>query len=262
MSILIVEALSEGLIFAADRNITALSAGGTSRQVSPRPKVLKWPNDKAVIGFVGAAQINNQPIHEWILKFIDEFKDFSSFEEVSKELSSRVETQRKIDEGNKLASPLIIHLGGFEERERAMVPVIWVIRNTHKLGRYEYKDIRKDFECKEAFWEFFPDTYPDEIRKLLKVLGKQFKPFWFHQGIDLMTFNVLQDTIKSSFRFLCEQHPDHDFPKNLAEWEKYLRLQVLMYGSYYEAFFPTGQQFVGGGVDIESIPWPSRPHLA
>jgi hypothetical protein len=256
MSILIVEALSEGLIFAADRNVTATAQDGATRQVEPRTKVLKWPNEKAIIGFVGAARIDNQPIHEWILKFIEEFRDFNSFEELSKELSSRVETQRNIDEGKSPASALIIHVGGFEERGGIMVPVIWVIRNAHKLGRYTYKDIRKDFECKEAFWEFFPGTYPDEIRNVLKVLAKQFKPFWFHQGIDLMTFNVLQESIKSTFKFLCEQHPDHDFPKTLAYWEKYLRMQVLMYDSYYQAFHPEGRRFVGGGVDIVSIPWP------
>ncbi len=70
MSILIVEALSEGLIFAADRNVTASYQDGTSKQIDPRPKVLKWPNERAIIGFVGVAQINNLPIHEWIQKFI------------------------------------------------------------------------------------------------------------------------------------------------------------------------------------------------
>jgi len=259
MSILIVEALSEGLIFAADRNITAPYQDGTSKQIGPRSKVLKWPNERAIVGFVGAAQINNQPIHEWIQKFIEEFRDFPSFEELAKELSCRVEKQRKIDEGANLPELLIIHLGGFEERKGTMVPVVWVIRNTHKDGHYEYKDIRKEFECIEAFWKYFPETDPDEIRRALKVRAKQFQPFWFHQGFDLITFNVLQDALKSSFKFLCEQHPDHDFPKSLADWEKYLRLQVLMYGSYYEAFFPSGQQFVGGGVDIESIPWPGPP---
>jgi hypothetical protein len=179
-------------------------------------------------------------------------------------LRRRVQDQRIIDEGNDLPQPLIIHLGGFEERKGTRVPVVWVIRNTHKHGPFEYKDFRKEFECVEAFWgkEAFSDTDPQDIRRVLKVLAKQFKPFWFHQGIDLITFNVLQEAIKSSFRFLCEQHPDHDFPKSLADWEKYLRMQVLMYGSYYEAFFPAGRHFVGGGVDIESIPWPESSHTA
>jgi hypothetical protein len=256
MSILIVEALYEGLIFAADRNVTATSQDGATKQVDPRTKVLKWPNEKAIIGFVGAAQIDNQPIHEWILKFIEEFRDFNSFEDLSKELSRRVEAQRKIDEGKRPAQGLIIHVGGFEERGGVMVPVVWVIRNAHKLSHYTYKDIRKDFECKEAFWEEFPNTYPDEIRKVLKVLAKQFKPFWFRQGFDLLTFNVMEESIRSAFKFLCVQHPDHDFPRTLADWEKHLRMQVLMYASYFQAFHPEGQRYVGGGVDIVSIPWP------
>lgn len=255
MSILVVEVLSEGLIFAADRYVTSTYQDGTTEQ-DQRLKVLKWPNEKAIIGFVGAAQINKKPIHEWVQEFIEEFKDFSSFEQLSKELSGRVEKQRKIDEGNNPAQPLIIHVGGFEKREGFMVPIIWFIRNTYKLGRYGYKDFRKEFKYTEEFWGKFKDTSPDEIKKVLRVLAKQFKPFWIHQGIDLITFNVLQEMIKSSFRLLCEQHPDHDLPKNLADWEKYLRMQVLMYGSYFEAFFSPDKRFVGGGVDIASIPWP------
>jgi hypothetical protein len=73
MSILIVEVLSEGLIFAADRNITASYLDGTSKQTDRRPKVLKWPNERAMVGFVGVARLNNQPIHEWMQKFIEDF---------------------------------------------------------------------------------------------------------------------------------------------------------------------------------------------
>jgi len=29
-----------------------------------------------------------------------------------------------------------------------------------------------------------------------------------------------------------------------------------MYGAYFKAFRPEDQQFVGGGVDVVSIPWP------
>jgi hypothetical protein len=88
------------------------------------------------------------------------------------------------------------------------------------------------------------------------VNAKQFKPFWFHQGIDLFTFNVLEESIKSSFRLLCEKHPHHDIPTTLEEWSKHVRMQVLMYAAYYEAFKSSDQQYVGGGADVMSLPWP------
>ena len=100
------------------------------------------------------------------------------------------------------------------------------------------------------------DIDASEIRRYLKVLAKQFRPFWFHQGLDLFTFNVLQGAVKSAFRLLCEQHPNHDIPITLHEWEKHVRMQVLMYGAYFEAFRSEGEQFVGGGVDVVSTPWP------
>ena len=49
-----------------------------------------------------------------------------------------------------------------EKRKAIMVPVVWVIRNAYKHGLFEYKDIRKEFECREAFWEAFPETDPEE----------------------------------------------------------------------------------------------------
>jgi len=53
-----------------------------------------------------------------------------------------------------------------------MVPVVWVIRNTYKHGPFKYKDFRKEFERKEAFWDSFHDTDPDDIRRVFKVLAK------------------------------------------------------------------------------------------
>jgi hypothetical protein len=43
MSILVVEVVSEGLIFGADRNITVTREGITTQPVE-LPKVLRWPS--------------------------------------------------------------------------------------------------------------------------------------------------------------------------------------------------------------------------
>jgi hypothetical protein len=255
MSILIVEIVSEGIIVAADRNITGILPNGSTEQIDQRPKILKWNNDKAIIGFVGAMRISGMPIHEWMQGFIDEFTNFDSFEDLSRELCCRVERQRKIDEGNNPPTDLLIHIAGFEERENIKVPVVWYISNVHGLGKFGYTNTTKKYSSSEEFWNYFPDCKPKEIRRVLKVLSKQFKPFWFHQGVDLITFNVFQDMLKSAFKLLCQSHPDHDFPRSLKDWEKYLHMQVLMYGSYFEAFRPEGKRLVGG-ADVKSIPWP------
>ena len=50
MSILVVEVLSEGLIFGADRNITSSYTNGSTFQECKRPKVLRWPDDNHLFG--------------------------------------------------------------------------------------------------------------------------------------------------------------------------------------------------------------------
>jgi len=145
---------------------------------------------------------------------------------------------------------------GFEKKNGYWVPYVWHIRNVYRLGRFSYLDYRKNFTHHEEFWTKFPDTDPSEIKNVLKVMAKQFNPFWFHQGIDLVTFNVLQSSIKAAFKHLCENHPDHNIPTTLEEWEKHVKMQILMYSSYYQSFYPTSGQYVGGGTDILSLEWP------
>ena len=256
MSILVVEVPSEGLIFGADRNLTTTHADGTTAQDTQWPKVFKWPKDDILFGFVGAATVGGLPIEEWLNTQTKEFETKKSLEEIARELQKKVQDQRAKDEGAKPPIPMIIHIGGFEKKNERYVPYVWHIGNTYKLGRFGYLDFRKEFFCSEQFWEHFKEVDRAEIRKVLKVLAKQFNPFWFHQGIDLFTFNVLESAIKSSFRLLCEQHPNHDIPTTLEGWAKHVRMQVLMYGAYYEAFHPEGERYVGGGVDVIFTPWP------
>jgi hypothetical protein len=180
----------------------------------------------------------------------------TSLEQIASTLAHEVQEQRAVDEGSKPADPMILHVGGFEEKNSSLAPSIWFIRNVYELGQYGYLDTRKEFAVTEEFWKYFPGTEPSEIRDRLRVLAKQFNPFWFHQGIDLFTFNVLQGAIKDSFRLLCEQHPRHEIPRTLEEWSCHTKMQVLMYGAYYQAFHPQGAQYVGGGADVLTVPWP------
>lgn len=256
MSILVVEALSEGLIFGADRNITLTYPNGSTSQKCRRPKVLKWPDKNHLFGFVGAAEIGKKPIHEWLATLTEEFTSKKSLKDIANDLNREVQKQRIQDEKDGPTQPLIIHIGGFEKKDNYWIPQVWHIRNVYKLGQFGYLDFRKEFYFDDQFGEHFKDVHPSEIRKVLKVKAKQLKPFWFHQGIDLFTFNVLQEAIKSSFKLLCEKHPDHDIPTTLKEWTKHVRMQVLMYGAYYKAFHKKGRQYVGGGADIVSLPWP------
>lgn len=264
MSILVVQVLPRGMIFGADRNITSLRmASDPSGQAitlilgqSQRQKVLKWPNKRALIGYVGAAQIAGIHTDEWLYQYIGENLEFTAFEDLAKDLSAKIEAQRAIDEGEGEPEALVIHLGGFGKREGHQVPVVWYIRNPYDIKDGYYCDIRKAFQCTEEFWEYFPNVSPAQIRHRLDERAKANQPFWFHQGIDLGTFNALEAFLRGALALLCKVHPQHTFPQKLADWEKHLKMSILTYTAYYQAFKGPGEQYVGGGVDTVTLEWP------
>jgi len=276
MSILLVEFVPQGIIFGADRNIT-IEGEGIPQFIeeadgkryyevihrhygqTPRPKVLRWPKRKAIIGYVGEAQINDMPTDEWLYDFIGCHLDFDSFESLAESLRQSVEHQRSIDEGDNDPSPLIIHLAGFEEREGIQVPACWVIRNDFSREPQYLEDVRKEFEAEDCLWLESHRWYvpPQKLRSHLSDQAAKFNPFWFHQGFDLGKFNLLEDFLKAALRELYSSGLfEQKYPQTLSEWEKQVRMSILMYGSYFQAYQKPHEQYVGGGVDTITIPWP------
>lgn len=264
MSILLVEVVPQGIIFGADRNVTFTrkrvgNGGLTTIEIhgqSQRAKVLRWPCHKALVGYVGAAEIGEIPTDEWLYDFIGGHLTFPSFEALSDSLRSEVEEQRRIDEGEDEPELLIIHLGGFEEKDGIQVPVVWYIRNAYSLDSEGYKDIRKEFQHSEEFWKYFPNVGPSDIRSKLDDHASDYDPFWFHQGFDLGTFNMLEGFLKAAFRGLCDHHAEHSLPQTLPDWERQVKMSILTYSAYFQAFKGPSEQYVGGGADTGSIEWP------
>jgi len=270
MSILLVEVVPQGIIFGADRNVTFSKVVQQQRiqddQVtietrkeihgqSQSPKVLRWPQRKALIGYVGAAEIGGMPTHEWLYNFIGNNLTFSNFEELSESLRLQVESQRRIDEGANESDPLLIHLGGFEEQDGVQLPVIWFVRNAwgYEQG---YTDIRKEYQRSEEFLNVYSTFTPEQIRPTLEQRASHYDPFWFHQGFDLGTFNKLESFLKAAFKELCNSLPGHSVPQTLSDWEAQVRMSILTYSAYFQAYKGPSEQFVGGGVDTVSIAWP------
>lgn len=258
MSFLIIEINSKGLIFGADKNVTTTNLlDGSTHQNTKTEKVLKWNNEKALVGFVGQGRIGNLTTKEWLENFITNNPNFTSLKEISSKLKDEVEKQTRIDNGINKPEPLIIHLGGFEKSANGISsPEVYLITNVWGLGAKGYEDFRSEFKSTEELWKNFPDiTNPSDLNKAITQLEYQLEPFWFHQGLDLITFNVLHESLKLAFKSLINDHPDHKLPKTLEEWEKHSKLQILMYGSYFESFNTPDKLFVGGGADILSLEW-------
>ena len=262
MSVFIIHLLPQGIIFAADRNITINSVYQDREQLisinnygqTQSSKVLKWPNNKAIIGAVGAATLGGIPINEWFYNFIGSNINFSNFNELAKSLKDSVESQRLIDDSGNEPQAMVIHLGGFEKKDDIWVPVIYFIRNADIDSDGNY--ICSDFVYGEEVGRIFQSLKPNEIKQRLKELSEKREPFWIHHEIGLKTFNLLDAFIKNALNIIYTNNIELSFPATLNEWEKHAKMIVLTYEAYFQAFKDPWEQYVGGGVDVLSLPWP------
>jgi len=132
MSILVVHLVPEGLLFAADRNITTTATGGGMTMIgqSQRPKVLKWPNRDVIIGYVGAGMIGGKATDERLYAFVGRNLTFHDFASLADALTGDLNAALAAGD---LTDALILHLGGFEDVASEWTPRIWFIRNTTDL---------------------------------------------------------------------------------------------------------------------------------
>jgi hypothetical protein len=262
-----VRIIPQGLIFAADRNITETEIfsenGNTTIKMfigqSKSSKVFKWPNNKAVIGYAGLGSIGNIGMEEWIFDFIGKNLDFKDFSFLANKLKDEVEDTLAPDFDRFGPEALVIHLGGFEERNGCKMPTVWFIRNSNSLVKGMYKDIRKNFFCGDAFWELFPgfdsSSGNPALIKHIEYSTSQFVPVGFQQGIDLEVFNAVEGSIRLSYPKIEKTYPEFYIPQSVGDWEKYMKWTILTYGAFYEVFNSPGRQYVGGGVDSVFLPW-------
>lgn len=270
MSFMVIYVVKEGIIMGADRNITRTQVINGENTIinlmgqTQRPKVLRWPNNKAIIGYVGAGQIGNQPTDEWLYEFIGNNLEFHNFEELSESLRSKIQAQRTIDEAdNHQPEPLIIHLAGFERDGDYVIPVIYYIHNHHnvvtgKLGEY-YSDIRSEFICSEEFIQYIRNIPKEKIREYVDYIAKNGEagPLGFRQGYDIHTFNAFDSVMNVAMEFLSKLHPNHHEPNGIYGWKQRLEFIIRVYEAYFQTYYEPSEQFVGGGVDLVSIEWPS-----
>lgn len=255
MSVLVVELLDCGIIFGADRYFTHHESGRSFQR--PGEKIFKWPREDILFGFAGVAEIGGLPIQAWLEDRRSEYASISGLSAIAMHLRDEVEKQRRIDEGDRDPEGLIIHLGGFEETLVGPLPQVWHVQNVQELGgTHGYKRFQKEFRAFDAFANETAAIPKEHIRAFLRAKANGFDPFWFHQGIDYFAFNALDLATKAALNYLSKGHPGYSHPRTLDEWKKRVAFSILMYGAYFQAYRDEGEQYVGGGVDVLSLPWP------
>jgi hypothetical protein len=262
VSILVVHLVPEGMLFAADRNITATLPsrdGYLLRGQLQRPKVLKWPNRDAIVGYVGEGRIGDTPTDEWLYAFIGRNIEFSDYTTLGQTLGTELEAAMQAGD---IAGPLTLHLGGFEQHDGQWTPRIWFIHNTAGLDDYgPIQGTAFVWSDEIANEPYYPDKTGDEIRDAVRanVAAGSLLSFSFRQGYDLGAFNAIDTGLRDAMQAIVHGHPLnlHPFPTSLDEWAKHLRMAVLGYSAYFGAFYAPYEQYVGGGADVVSAPWPT-----
>jgi hypothetical protein len=257
MSIFVSEVLADGIVFAADKNVTLKTFdadGNVASEVQDiSSKILRWPKRKALLGYVGCAAIGNQTMHEWLYDFVGEHMNFTEPADVASDLRDRL--QAKI--GGPGAPGSIVQFATFARRQGQVVPEFWHVTNIHGMDATGYLPATETFTASERLLgvHLNGQATPENVRAFLRGCADRFYPFWFHQGMNLAVFNTVSDAVKQAFAKL--QEAGHlPVPRSLADWERHARMWVLIYGAYFEAFGAPGQRYVGGGADALSIPWP------
>lgn len=259
MSILVVHLVPEGLLFAADRNITTSLAAGNVRLVgqSQRPKVLKWPNTDAIIGYVGQAEIGGVMTDEWLYRFMGRNLTFPDFATLAGSVTNDLNAAMTAGD---VTTPLVIHVGGFESVGGEWTPRIWFVRNTTALSPTGGYVLGTQFDSSDEIPQptYFGTKTGNQIRADVRASVKAGGLFSFRQGYDLAAFNAIDAGLRAAMQAIVQGHPLrlHPFPTTLDEWAKHLRMAVLGYSAYFGAFYAPYAQYVGGGADVVAASWP------
>lgn len=260
MSILVVHLVPEGMLFGADRNITVTKpmGGYALRGQTQRPKVLKWPNRDAIVGFVGEARVSGVPTNEWLYDFIGRNITFPDFDSLADALTTDLNAALA---AGGIKGALTLHFGGFEMQAGEWTPRIWFIHNAAGLTP-QGPIVAQKFTRSEEIAQpgYFGAKNGNAIRADVRasVKGGGALAFSFRQGTDLAAFNAIDAGLRIAMEAIVKTHPlsIHPVPTTLAEWSKHLRMAVLGYGAYFAAFYAPFEQLVGGGADVVAVPWP------
>lgn len=262
MSVLVLNVIPEGIIMGTDRLIRWGRDPNGNVGFTEGFKVLRWPNRRAMMGFVGMGDLGRRAdrnsTFEWLSDFIGEHSDFSFLPELAQNLCEAVQNQFQQDgwQGDE-TDLLIIELTGFHLTDQGIpVPQVWHIANTHGINENTgtYDNIDASFGVSEECASRFND-----VGRVRALTGQQ--PFWIHQTGEIGLFNSLCVNLDRFYddrlaRFGVAIGTDPPEFDRLHEFESRVRMKVLSYGAFYDSFETPISRAIGGGADVLFLEWP------
>jgi hypothetical protein len=262
MSIFVGEVYPQGIVFAADKNLTYPFVDSTGTAVGSAQdlgsKVIRWPKSKALLGYVGCAVVGNKSMYDWLHDFMGDHIGFHDPSSVAHDLRDRL-----FRELGGTTDATIVQFAAFASRDGYIVPEFWHVTNVPglKADGSGYLPALENFVSSERLLGVhLPEegvTAPAQVRQHLRKRAEMFAPFWFHQGLELRIFNTICEAARQAF-YALQEAKLIERPNTLAEWARYVRFWILTYGAYFDAFGGPGERYVGGGADVISIPWPEE----
>jgi hypothetical protein len=263
MSVLIINIIPEGIIVGTDRLMRWTDHQGNVGY-SEGFKVMRWPNRRAIVGYVGTADLGGtgtrNSTFEWLSDFIGENHDFGTLAELARTLSDRVQEQY-----NSMAFSedelFLLELTGFRiEPDGTALPEVWHITNAHSIVDGTYADIDNAFGCSEECLSKYGALAPN-MRQTLALL-----PFWVHQTADFGLLNSLSGRLDEFFvmrQQIFGINPTLEPPEfdRFEEFENRVRMKILAYATFHESFESPLNRAVGGGCDVLSLEWPERSEV-
>jgi hypothetical protein len=252
---MVVQLASTGILIGADRNITSqvtLQNGSTAIVLtgqSQAPKVLKWPNQEVIVGYVGQAVLAGVSTDQWLYSFIGTHLQFNQLQDLADALTADL---------NALfhtfpTEPMVLHLAGFEMDAGQWKPRIFFIRNTTSLLPNGVYVVGNQFDCSEEIVQpYYFGAQPGNVIRSLVVFPQYFS---FRQGYSLATFNSIDAALRAAMDTLVLGGLQ-PVPATLSDQADRMKFQIHGYGAYFAAFYKPFEQYVGGGADVVTAAWP------
>lgn len=262
MTLLVTLYTSRGIVFAADSSITIEGRSGRERV----PKQEKFVRTKrlgssgGVVGYFGLARVGAEPMDRWLRALLDGWPGSPRASDLGEHLRDELNANVPRVHREQMASGF--HIGTFEQRDGAAVPVFQYVWNYDELdvqtGEYSgFGDYRTEehFPRNHGYWE---DIAPGDVRSRLREWERtQRMPFWFRNGQLAFSSPVwagLVDVINCVVVALGSQ--GFALPDDLGKWEQLADALVRTNGRLFALLSTRGVPAIEGPYRKTSITWP------
>lgn len=256
---------SRGIVFAADSAIT-INRGQGSTRLPKQEKFLRTKRvglNGGVVGYFGLACVANEDMDHWLRRALDSWDGSRVVADLGDYLRDALNSA--VPRADRTRTPSGFHIGAFESRDGAAVPVLQYVSNINRLDERTgaYGDFR---EYRNG--EQFP-SHPDPNRSWASVAPSQLRsklrsyerthglPVWFRNGqlafsarawtgLTWAINDVTQNLRGSGFRV----------PDDLHKWEMLADALVRTNGRLYSLLMTHGEPTIEGPYHKTSIPWP------